>query len=200
MRNPMNSWDKSDSWFDVDGSEFGIGDNDLRLMRNLCNGGADDRKFLRMIVVYADITAPLYFWKQADCYSVGVTKSSCSTMHKIHSRDLTVDDFSFEKLTDEAFCNLKGTIKLINWYRKIYVSWDDIDERGRNELLLDSKEDAWWQMIQLLPESYNQRRTVMLNYEVLRNMYHARKGHKLDEWHELCLWAENLPYAFELIF
>lgn len=229
MRNPMNSWDKSDSYigsissypYPDDGSikieyagmnhdyTFCIGKNDQKLMRQLSKAGtADHRKFMRMIVVYMDITAPLYMWKEIDTYQVGVVKNSCSTMHKIHSKEFTLEDFSCEHL-DTDLTNDKGfvpysdmldtawpsvpanyhtaqsglwlIVKLLNFYRQRY---------------LDTKDKKyWWQLIQLLPSSYNQKRTVMLNYEVLRNMYTSRKNHKLDEWRNLCEFMKTLPMS-----
>lgn len=209
MRNPMNSWDKSDSevifYGDPDKHldelsdgdyDFWIGPNDKKLMTNLAKGGSDDRKFMRMIAVYADITAPLYWWKEFDTYKVGTVTNSCSTMHKIHAKEFTLEDFSCEHLYDgwttegdgKAVPNsmdiLRSTINILNQYREIYLA--------------TKEKRYWWQMIQLLPSSYNQKRTVMLNYEVLRNMYNARRNHKLDEWHIFCDWIERLPYS-ELI-
>lgn len=195
MRNPKNSWDKSDSgWLDIEewdcghgvgngfGDVFVVGDNDLDLMTRLSNAGTDHRKFMRMIVVYADITAPLYWWKEYDTYKVGTVANSCSTMHKIHDKEFTLDDFSHEYFEDSEL--LPYIIDVLNAYRKLYNN--------------DKKKSDWYQMIQLLPSSYNQKRTVMLNYEVLANMYHSRKNHKLDEWREFCKWIEELPYS-ELI-
>lgn len=205
MRNPMNSWDKSDSKVIFYGDpdmhldelsdgdyDFWIGPNDKKLMTNLAKGGSDDRKFMRMITVYADITAPLYWWKEFDTYKVGTVANSCSTMHKIHAKPFEVEDFSFEHLDVRAIDILKNTINALNDYRELYVNYnaDDFEVKG-----CPSKKDIWWQMIQLLPSSYNQKRTVMLNYEVLRNIYHARRNHKLDEWHILCDWIESLPYS-----
>ena len=197
MRNPMNSWEKSDSeWvpqFDtVQGpvaGEFIIGPNDYALMKNLRNAGTDHRKFMRMITVYLDITAPLYFWKEFDTYKVGTVANSCSTMHKIAEKEFTLDDFSTEHLYPEVCEAFENTIiKFLNEARKTYNFLSDVP----------SKKDAWWQMIQLLPSSYNQKRTVMLNYEVLANIYPMRKNHKLDEWRDFCEWIETLPYS-ELI-
>ena len=188
MRNPMNSWAKSDSATAgncENSRDFHVGPNDLDLMRRLRRGGSDDRKYMRMLVVYVDITAPLYWWKEFDTYKVGTVANSCSTMHKIHARNFTWDDFSDEHLLGLSKTALQHTIKVLNEYRDEYVKTKD--------------KRYWWQMIQLLPTSYNQRRTVMMNYEVLTNMYHARKHHKLDEWHEFCRWVETLPYARELI-
>ena len=198
MRNPMNSWEKSDSrWepqFDtVQGpvaGEFVIGPNDYTLMKNLRNSGTDHRKFMRMITVYLDITAPLYWWKEFDTYKVGTVANSCSTMHKIHAKDFTLEDFSCEHLTAESITfGLEPIIDILNKNRELYLQWKNIDEE---------KKTLWWQMIQLLPTSYNQKRTVMLNYEVLANIYKSRRNHKLDEWHTLCDWIEELPYS-ELI-
>ena len=190
MRNPKNSWSKSDSrWSspDENGTDapmFIVGENDLKLASALANSGADDGKFLRMIHVQLDVTAPLYWHKEADQYKVGTVTDSCSTMHKIHAKEFTMDDFSHEHLYSPLH-DLKPTVDLLNVYRERFLDTKD-------------KED-WWQLIQLLPSSYNQRRTWDLNYAVLRNIYHARKGHRLDEWHTLCDWIETLPYAKELI-
>ena len=190
MRSPKNSWDKSDSrWSspDENGTDepmYIIGENDLKLMHTLAAAGQDHGKFLRMIHVQLDVTAPLYWWKEADTYSVGVVKNSCSTMHKIHAKEFTMDDFSHEHLYSPMH-DLKPTVDLLNVYRERFLDTKD-------------KED-WWQLIQLLPSSYNQRRTWDLNYAVLRNIYHARRNHKIDEWHTLGDWIETLPYAKELI-
>ena len=216
MRNPMNSWEKSDSRFSLlddcgdcthcnlrfdECNEQQIGPNDLDLMTRLRNAGTDHRKFMRMITVYLDITAPLYWWKEFDTYKVGTVANSCSTMHKIHEKEFTLEDFSCEHLyaedeidgmyysttAEEEFTStdvLKVVIESLNNYRKMYLATKDKKE--------------WWQMIQLLPSSYNQRRTVMLNYEVLANIYKSRRNHKLDEWHTFCDWIESLPYS-ELI-
>ena len=180
MRNPKNSWEKSDN----------LGPNDQRLMRNLCKAGTDHRKFMRMIVVTLDITAPLYWWKEFDTYKVGTVANSCSTMHKIAAKEFTLEDFSHEHLIVASINSLKRTIEDLNVCREAYL----IDEIKDPEW----KKEIWWQMIQLLPSSYNQRRTVMLNYEVLANIYNARRNHKLDEWHTLCDWIRILPYS-ELI-
>jgi len=185
-RNPMNSWDKSDTAFwcyPEEGVAHKLGPNDLRLLQNLANAGQDHGKFLRMITVTLDITAPLYLWKEFDSYKVGTVANSCSTMHKIHSRDLTVEDFSHDHNNVPGW--LEYTVGVLNACRERY---------------LETKDKSWWYtMIQILPTSYNQRRTVSLNYAVLRTMYHARKHHKLDEWREFCRWVESLPYAEELI-
>ena len=210
-RNPMNSWKKSDSvfideegdWytifgdsgpfknvdgFSTDGEQVYIGPNDLDLMTRLRNAGTDHRKFMRMITVYLDITAPLYWWKEFDTYKVGTVANSCSTMHKIHAKEFTLEDFSHEHLLPIAKRNLESTIDILNGYRDQY----GVDTNP------EVKKEYWWQMIQLLPSSYNQRRTVQLNYEVLANIYKSRRNHKLDEWHTLCDWIESLPYS-ELI-
>lgn len=224
MRNPMNSWDKSDSSFEdvfedpenlntyyIKSAE--IGPNDFGLMKRLRNSGTDHRKFMRMITVYLDITAPLYWWKEFDTYKVGTVANSCSTMHKIHAKEFTLEDFSCEHLigspipnfnkhvhvTEKAedgnkcysfglgttpTCFMEWIIGVLNTYRELYLKTKD--------------KEYWWQMIQLLPSSYNQKRTVMLNYEVLANIYKSRRNHKLDEWHTFCDWIESLPYS-ELI-
>lgn len=202
-RNAMNSWDKSDSDLEKDI----VGSNDLALAKRLRNAGTDHRKFMRMITVYADVTAPLYWWKQCDQYKVGTTTDSCSTMHKIQAKEFTLDDFSHEHLLDgrglkvshEDNCTpdgsdfgfrlsgkelLKTTVNTLNYYRRIFLETNN--------------KKYWWQMIQLLPSSYNQRRTMMLNYEVLANMYKSRRNHRLDEWVEFCAWIKTLPYS-ELI-
>lgn len=192
MRNPMNSWNKSDSELTVmnpNDVEFGyepnyeyiVGENDLDLMKRLANGGAVHAKYRRMIVVYADITAPLYWWKEFDTYKVGTVANSCSTMHKIHAKEFTIDDFSHEHLDDYNVRLMRGLVDRLNVNRQRFLETKD--------------KVFWWQMIQLLPSSYNQKRTVMLNYEVLVNMYHSRKNHKLDEWHTFCEWIESLPYS-----
>lgn len=208
MRNPMNSWEKSDSgWVSPRASNlfptiYVVGSKDLDLMTRLRNAGTDHRKFMRMITVYMDIVAPLYWWKEFDTYKVGTVANSCSTMHKIHAKEFTLEDFSYEHMLpddypDEFDFEIMGpddvwssknildlTIIALNTYRKKYLETND--------------KKYWWQLIQLLPSSYNQRRTVMLNYEVLANIYKSRRHHKLDEWHLFCDWIENLPYA-ELI-
>lgn len=181
MRNPMNSWAQSDS---VNGA--GIGQKDLDLMKRLAAAGSDHRKFMRYINVTMDITAPLYWWKEYDTYKVGTVANSCSTMHRIHEKEFTIDDFSHEHLFGTAEVVLEHIIITLNLNR------DRFNESGHKD------KQSWWNMIQLLPSSYNQRRTVQLNYEVLRHIYHARKAHKLDEWRELCARIEKLPYS-ELI-
>ena len=188
MRNPKNSWDKSDSVWTYGDDElpcYSVGENDLDLMTRLRNAGTDHRKFMRMIVVYVDITAPLYWWKEFDTYKVGTVANSCSTMHTVHKKEFTLDDFSAEHLNDLSLGALMQTIKVMNIYRE--------------DFLATSNKESWWQMIQLLPTSYNQLRTLTLNYEVLRNIYHSRKAHKLDEWHTFCDWIKSLPYS-ELIY
>lgn len=202
MRNPMNSWDKSDSGYVVNDIEkpysewegFSVGPSDKELMQKLCKAGTDHRKFMRMIVVYADITAPLYWWKEFDTYKVGTVANSCSTMHKIHEKEFTLDDFSHEHLTECGVEILEGLIGALNDAREGYIDFDkypnDEWENGIN-----CKKDIWWQMIQLLPSSYNQKRTVMLNYEVLSNIYKSRRNHKLDEWVEFCKIIETLPHS-----
>ena len=182
-RNAFNSWNKSDSDLSTDS----LGNADLDLAIRLRNAGTDHRKFMRMITVYFDITAPLYFWKEFDTYKVGTVANSCSTMHKIAAKEFTVEDFSCEHLENSWLAHLKETIRLLNDARDAY-NWCNTD----------AKKEWWWQMIQLLPSSYNQKRTVMLNYEVLANMYKSRRNHKLDEWHTFCEWIESLPYS-ELI-
>jgi hypothetical protein len=187
MRNPMNSWDKDDSIIDEYGLDE-IGENNLELMKNLVKAGSDHSKFMRMITVTLDITAPLYWWKEFDTYKVSTVRNSCSTMHKIHSKEFTINDFSHEKLVfDSSDYNfiLGETISTLNHLREMYIE--------------TKEKDFWYAMIQLLPSSYNQKATVQLNYQVLRNMYHSRKNHKLDEWHTFCEWIETLPYAKELI-
>lgn len=202
MRNPKNSWEKSDSGYvcgdkkcsalpdcDLccDVPHYVIGSKDLDLMTRLRNAGTDHRKFMRMITVYLDITAPLYWWKEFDTYKVGTVANSCSTMHKIAAKEFTLDDFSHEHLQEDSVAVLESVIHTLNVHREWF-----------NNKVLDDPKIDWWQMIQLLPSSYNQRRTVMLNYEVLANIYKSRRNHKLDEWHTFCDWIESLPYS-ELI-
>ena len=230
MRNPLNSWDKSDSEFirdpdygcsgncpceDIDGhcDCCFIGANDLDLMKRLRNAGTDHRKFMRMITVYVDITAPLYWWKEFDTYKVGTVANSCSTMHKIHEKEFTIEDFSYEHLDDiwgyePEVRDMAPTIEFETHTDKItnYVLGPDdilnltikMLNRCRDLYLKTKEKTYWWQMIQLLPTSYNQKRTVMLNYEVLANIYKSRLNHKLDEWKDFCKWIEGLPYS-ELI-
>ena len=234
MRNPMNSWEKSDSIFVEDGEYhdicgnngpyngtvtdtetfFEMGEKDFNLMTRLRNSGTDHRKFMRMITVYLDITAPLYWWKEFDTYKVGTVANSCSTMHKIHEKEFTMEDFSCEHLMEwsnyendvrsfepDRMCNFKNylldTISALNNARDLYLlaKTKPMKEEEKRAGLVKK---FWWQMIQLLPSSYNQKRTVMLNYEVLANIYKSRRNHKLDEWHIFCDWIESLPYS-ELI-
>lgn len=192
-RNPMNSWGKSDSQFWP--GHMRIGENDLDLMKRLIKLGTDHSKFMRFLPVMVDITAPLYWYKEFDTYKVGTVANSCSTMHKIQAKEFALDDFSCEHLDIRTKSLLEEIIKALNDYRKLYIEYnpDDFEIKG-----CPSKKDIWWQMIQLLPSSYNQKRTVMLNYAVLRNIYHARAGHKLDEWQQFREWIETLPYS-ELI-
>lgn len=216
MRNPMNSWEKSDSGtcgyphhigcancpdhkicnhpFRNDGV-FKLGKADYELVMKLVKAGTDHRKFMRMITIYADITAPLYWWKEYDTYKVGTVANSCSTMHKIAEKEFTLEDFSCEHLDIRTRKILEEIIKALNDYRTLYINYNpnDFEIKG-----CPSKKDLWWQMIQLLPSSYNQKRTVMLNYEVLANIYKSRKNHKLDEWRTFCDWIKALPYS-ELI-
>ena len=213
MRNPKNSWDLSDSIFgykifngsaacpedkcprfdnqecigcDID--MVILGEKDLKLMRTLAHAGSDHGKFLRMINVTVDLTAPLYWWKEFDTYKVGTVANSCSTMHKIAAKEFTMDDFSHEHLLTGSMFQLHRTVDLLNEAREAFLGC------GNSDTDIELKKTYWWQMIQLLPSSYNQKRTVQLNYAVLLNMYHARKNHKLDEWHDLCAWIEELPY------
>ena len=189
MRNPKNSWDKSDS--DIYNKKF-IGTKDLNLMMQLAKGGPVHAKYRRMISVYVDITAPLYWWKEFDTYKVGTVANSCSTMHKLDSKEFTIDDFSHEHLLDHG----DEGIFLGDWV-PLYVLEHLIVvlNKQRDKFLVTKDKKYWWQMIQLLPTSYNQKRTVMLNYEVLTNIWESRKGHKLDEWHEFCEMIEDLPYS-----
>lgn len=231
MRNPMNSWEKSDSeiayesWHDMSGGEYILGHNDHSLMQRLSNAGTEHRKYMRMMPVYVRITAPLYWWKEFDTYKVGTVANSCSTMHKIAAKEFTLEDFSTKHLlgwNDDftAYCAidyshtpdgypsgkvpidiLNSTIKMLNEARTLYLDWDNVDDEEKSILGAHgflTKKDLWWQLIQLLPSSYNQTRNVMLNYEVLANIYRQRHGHKLDEWREVCKWIESLPYS-ELI-
>ena len=226
MRNPKNSWDRSDSGFkgvaqtdildelgkvhkqDVYFDALNIGEKDHELMMKLAKGGSVHAKYRRMIDVYVDITAPLYWWKEFDTYKVGTVANSCSTMHKIHDKELTLDDFSHERLIDgsgpyfiknrDPLGRLKELIEEMNFWRLCYV--DEEKVLGGSILFNPNgeqmtKEDYWHQMIQLLPSSYNQKRTVKLNYEVLANIYKWRKDHKLDEWHTFCDWIKELPYS-----
>lgn len=183
-RNPLNSWDRMDSQYDENGN-FVLGENDLSLAVRLAKAGTDHRKFMRMIFVSVDITAPLYWWKEFDTYKVGTVANSCSTMHKIHSKELTREDFSFDKLNEDSLKIMDDLLVYIEEVRQKYLETKD--------------KELWYNLIQLLPSSFNQMRTVTMNYENLRNMYYARKSHKLDEWHVYCDWIKTLPYAKELI-
>lgn len=213
MRNPMNSWDNSDSGYcegrsarcdncpispDDDyapcykapvskGNLYVVGEKDLALMKQLVRAGSDQSKFMRMITVTCDITAPMYWWKEMDTYKVGTVRNSCSTMHKIHAKEFELSDFSYEHLSDSSLALFEKLVYELNFWRNEY-------DHGVNK----GDKYFWWQMIQLLPSSYNQRATWQANYAVLRNIYHARKNHKLDEWHEFCAWVESLPQS-ELI-
>lgn len=187
LRNPLNSWDKSDSTFlpvYAPPHEYvpDIGANDLALMKKLVKAGSDHRKFMRFITVSLDITAPLYWWKEFDTYKVGTVANSCSTMHTIHNKEFELDNFSLEHCVNDPLVMsiFDYTLCMLNEARERYLDTKD--------------KDYWWHIIQLLPTSYNQKRTVLLNYEVLRNMYHSRKAHKLDEWRDFCKWIETLPY------
>lgn len=184
-RNPMNSWGRMDSSYDADGN-YVLGANDLDLARRLAHAGSDHRKFLRQIFVSADITAPLYWWKEFDTYKVGTVANSCSTMHKIHAKAFTRDDFSCDRLDEGGLAALDALIVYLEGERQKFVA----DKENRQ---------PWHNMIQLLPSSYNQMRTVSMNYENLINMYYARRFHKLAEWHTYCDWIRSLPYAGELI-
>ena len=222
MRNPMNSWDKSDSRYsclcmddkrDCPVEPYIVGPKDYNLMMKLRNAGTDHRKFMRMIVVYLDITAPLYWWKEFKTYRAGrrfgddepdiidagylecdIETNSCSTMHKIHEKEFTLEDFSCEHLSEPAISIMKNIIEALNQARDLYLGYGGFKHQWGDW----EKKHYWWQMIQLLPSSYNQKRTVMLNYEVLANIYNSRKNHKLDEWVDFCKWIESLPYS-ELI-
>lgn len=209
MRNPMNSWSKSDSVFEK--GYFEIGENDLELMRKLVKAGTDHGKFMRFINVYMDINAPLYWWKEFDTYKVGTVANSCSTMHKITEKEFDLENFSIDKIIDTRepeYEHMRNDVLLTLHFdgeRQYYDPYDIYCEilipalnLYRKKYLETKQKEYWWQMIQLLPSSYNQKRTVMLNYAVLRNMYHARKNHKLDEWRKFCAEIERLPYS-ELI-
>lgn len=212
MRNPMNSWEKSDSYenFDVSYDEetraevhhpyYRIGATDISLMQRLANAGTDHRKYMRMMPVYVRITAPLYWWKEFDTYKVGTVTNSCSTMHKIQDKEFTLDDFSCEHLKNAFDVSIPYTSSItgIFEYKKILEDSIEVLNNARNLYLETKDKRFWWQMIQLLPSSYNQTRNVMMNYEVLANIYKSRKDHKLDEWREFCRWIETLPYS-ELI-
>ena len=184
MRNPMNSWDRSDSVFENDGYPRILGKHDLELMKKLAKAGPVHGKYMRMITVTTDIIAPLYWWKEFDTYKVGTVRNSCSTMHKIQAKKFEPDDFSHEHLSDSSLKILLDVINALNYWR--------------DQFLETKSKKVWWQIIQLLPSSYNQRSTVMLNYAVLQHIYPDRKDHKLDEWQDFCWWIRYLPYS-ELI-
>lgn len=197
MRNPLNSWDKSDTVFDC--NKWCIGENDLALMRKLAHAGDDHGKFARFITVSVDITAPLYWWKEFSTYRVGVVQNSTSTMHKLMDKPFEVSDFSFEKVQPVDNSGLiNELLELCNDLRDIYINYDEYKKTHIINKNIKSKKDVWYVLIQLLPSSYNQRRTVQLNYQVLNRIYHARKNHKLDCWREFCKWAEELPYFKEI--
>ena len=183
-RNPMNSWDRADSYYDEEGN-YQLGPNDMNLARRLRLAGSDHRKFIRQIFVSVDITAPLYWWKEYDTYKVATVANSTSTMHKIHSKEFSIEDFSHDHLTEEGMESLKRTV-------------EDL-ERIRLRFLEEKNKEDWYSIIQLLPSSYQQMRTCTMNYESLINMYFSRKSHKLEEWHIFCDWIKTLPYAKELI-
>ena len=201
-RNSFNSWDKSDSepqYMCMDDKHrcpdgpYRIGPNDYALMKKLAKAGPSHAKYRRFITVTMDVTGPLYWWKEMDTYKVGTVGNSCSTMHKIADKEFKLDDFSHEHLTPAAIATIRTVIERLNFARKEFLKG-----RKGSEFGMPSAKEYWWDMIQLLPSSYNQKRTVQLNYAVLRNMYHARRNHKLDEWRDFCSWVESLPYA-ELI-
>ena len=217
MRNPMNSWEKADSGNGCDSGfcsgpcafspqwcgntpRHVLGENDHSLMQRLSNAGTDHRKFMRMLPVYVRITAPLYWWKEFDTYKVGTVANSCSTMHKIQAKEFTMDDFSCEHIHIRQSTDvLKETIDALNVFRDVYLNGGILSyENGNKKCYGKNDKEIWWQMIQLLPSSYNQTRNVMMNYEVMANIYKSRKDHKLDEWRNFCKWIEDLPYS-ELI-
>ena len=183
-RNPHNSWDRMDSFYDKEGN-FILGENDLKLATRLTNAGSDHRKFIRQIFVSVDITAPIYWWKEYDTYKVGTVANSTSTMHKIHSKPFELEDFSCDHMTQSTLQFMKEVVGYLEQVRLCYIK--------------EKKKEDWYDLIQLLPESYNQMRTCSMNYENLSNMYYARKEHKLEEWHRFCDWILTLPYAKELI-
>lgn len=183
-RNPMNSWHRQDSYYDEKGN-FIFGENDLNLAKRLAHAGSDHRKFMRQIFVSVDFTAPLYWWKEFDTYKVATVANSTSTMHKIASKPFSLDDFSHDHMNEVALHSLSQVIETLEHLRQDYLKTKD--------------KTTWYSMIQLLPSSYNQMRTVTMNYESLVNIYHARKNHKLNEWHEVCDWIKSLPYANDLV-
>lgn len=183
-RNPLNSWEKSDSYTDSTGN-FILGENDRSLGRRLCGAGSDHRKFIRQIFVSVDITAPLYWWKEFDTYKISTVANSTSTMHKIHSKPFTIEDFSHDRMSDETKKHFLGILEYLEFLR--------------TEFIKTNEKKYWYDMIQFLPSSYNQMRTVTMNYENLTNMYFARRNHKLDEWHVYCDWIKDLPYSEDFI-
>lgn len=214
MRNPMNSWEKADSGNGCDSGfcsgpcafspqwcgntpRHVLGENDHSLMQRLAKAGTDHRKFMRMLPVYVRITAPLYWWKEFDTYKVGTVANSCSTMHKIAAKEFTLDDFSCEHIHIRQSTDvLKETIDALNVFRDVYLNGGILSyENGNQRCYGKNDKEIWWQMIQLLPSSYNQTRNVMMNYEVLANIYKSRKDHKLDEWRSFCKWIKELPYS-----
>ena len=208
MRNPLNSWERSDSYCthiedaetnETANFEFFIGENDLNLMKRLFNGGSEHRKYMRMMNITMDITAPLYWWKEFDTYKVGTVANSCSTMHKIHAKEFTLDDFSCEYLVPANLKLLEQIIENLNDARNEFINYDGSQFRIENDSQIVDKKVIWWQMIQLLPSSYNQRRTVQMNYEVAVNIIKQREYHKLDEWRELVEILKELPYMKELL-
>lgn len=215
-RNSFNSWDKSDSEYlscfeanaenrtshtvckdswKIKSGVYHVGDADLALMKKLAKAGPSHAKYRRFITVTMDVTGPLYWWKEMDTYKVGTVGNSCSTMHKIADKEFAFGDFSCEHLTGRSMNTLEDTIDELNYLRNFYNNWDKIDANSKNAHEFHSQKDVWWQMIQLLPSSYNQKRTLLMNYEVLANIYHQRKGHKLDEWQTFCEWIEELPMS-----
>ena len=206
MRNPLNSWDKSDSYkthiedpetLQTADFQFFVGENDLELMKKLFAGGTEHRKFLRQIMVSMDITAPLYWWKEFDTYKVGTVANSCSTMHKIAAKEFELDDFSYEHLVEDGIEVLKKVIYALNGARAAYLNFDECRDNLTDEFTC--KKDVWWQLIQLLPSSYNQRRTVTMNYENVVTIIKQRTGHKLDEWNDLVKVLSGLPYVSEIM-
>lgn len=204
MRNPLNSWERSDSSFGYEAysgefvPDLKIGENDLDLMHRLYVGGQPHRKYLRQIFAVMDITAPLYWWKEFDTYKVGTTANSCSTMHKITAKEFTLDDFSHEHLVKDAVLLLGETVDCLNQARDVYNNYDKYVSKGEIDPQITDKKQVWWQLIQLLPSSYNQRRTVSMTYENVMNMLDYRENHKLDEWREFCEILRGLPYIKEI--
>lgn len=209
MRNPMNSWDKSDSEFSIENCvregrfklSVEIGKNDLKLMKTLAKAGSDHGKFLRFIDVTVDITAPLFWWKEFDTYKVGTVANSCSTMHKIQAKEFEMSDFSFEHLTEGSLEQVaKPIVHVLNGARDAFLNYEKYNAEAPDgwDKGINCQKDVWWQMIELLPSAYNQKRTIKMNYQVLKSMYFARRNHKLDDWHTFCEWCESLPYFKEI--